>query len=457
MGKYRKYDAKYKVEALDFLKNNSVEKTAKRFNVDGKRIRDWRKSENEIRKVFATKPAAKRLSGGGRKVRDKNLEIRLRNHICEMREKRLRVSRKMIKRMALEWGSDSFKASNGWLFNFMRRYNFVQRKRTTISQNTPSDCLKKICDFILYLRHLRETQNYSDSSIYAMDETPIWIEPVGTTTVELKGSKQVPIHSTGHEKVRITVILSARADGSKVKPYIVIPRKRPIKELDATKDVVVAYNQKSWMDDALTEDYLNRAIGRLSFGKRLMVWDSFRCHISVATKKVLRKSNIDSAVIPGGCTSLIQAADVSWNKSLKDNIKEHYEEWAANGEKEFTKGGNMKPPSFPLLVSWVAKSWKSIPQEQIVNSMKTCAITTALDGSEDDQIHCLKTLSGFEALKAAITDRESQTDPTIAIVEDEEDDNLIDDDDGDNSEPDDFDSDKENSDYSSWCDSDESN
>ena len=53
-----------------------------------------------------------------------------------------------------------------------------------------------------------------------MDENPVWIEPVGSTSIDKKGVRDVPIKSTGHEKVRITVILTARGDGSKLKPYI---------------------------------------------------------------------------------------------------------------------------------------------------------------------------------------------------------------------------------------------
>ena len=52
-----------------------------------------------------------------------------------------------------------------------------------------------------------------------MDETPVWLELVGKTTIATKGAKDVPIISTGHEKLRQTVVVTARADGTKFKPY----------------------------------------------------------------------------------------------------------------------------------------------------------------------------------------------------------------------------------------------
>ena len=95
-------------------------------------------------------------------------------------------------------------------------------------------------------------------------------------------------------------------------------------------------------------------------------------------------------MIPGGCTGLIQAPDVSWNRSLKSKIQVLYEEWMMNGPHEFTSGGNMRHPSFPLIAAWVREAWAEIPTQQIIDSMKQCAVTNELDGSEDHLIECFK-------------------------------------------------------------------
>jgi hypothetical protein len=65
------------------------------------------------------------------------------------------------------------------------------------------------------------------------------------------------------------------------------------------------------MDDSLTELYLRRLFGPSLFSdKRLLVWDSFRCHFSEATKKVLRELKIHSAIVPGGCTKFVQVCSL---------------------------------------------------------------------------------------------------------------------------------------------------
>ncbi|KAL3119322.1 hypothetical protein niasHT_008385 [Heterodera trifolii] len=77
--------------------------------------------------------------------------------------------------------------------------------------------------------------------------------------------------------------------------------------------------------------------GNLHFGARLLVWDSFRCHISEDTKKTLRRLALHSAVIPGGKG----APDVCWNAPFKEATRKLYNDWMAHGEKATTSGGNL--------------------------------------------------------------------------------------------------------------------
>lgn len=115
--------------------------------------------------------------------------------------------------------------------------------------------------------------------------------------------------STGHEKMRITVALTARHDGKKMKPYVLINRKKPIKAItDKFKGLVLNFAGTTWMNDQFTEDYLHKVIGcKMMFGKkRLLAWDAFGAHKSDSTKKILRELDVEPLYIPGGCTKFIQ-------------------------------------------------------------------------------------------------------------------------------------------------------
>ena len=53
--------------------------------------------------------------------------------------------------------------------------------------------------------------NYELNNIFAMDETAVWNGMVSNTTVEKRGAHSVNLKSTGHEKSKITVCLTATA------------------------------------------------------------------------------------------------------------------------------------------------------------------------------------------------------------------------------------------------------
>ena len=98
----------------------------------------------------------------------------------------------------------------------------------------------------------------------------------------------------------------------------------------------------------------------------------------------------DMALIPGGLTSHLQPADVSWNKPFKAAYRELYNQWMSSGNKSYTAAGNMRAPDKSLCLDWVKQAWSSVTTEVIVNSFLVCGISSNTDGSQDGQIHSLK-------------------------------------------------------------------
>ena len=223
---------------------------------------------------------------------------------------------------------------------------------------------------------------------------------VSNTTVEKTGSKEVPMKSTGHDKVCVSVCLAGKADGSRCKPFIVFKgAKRESKALheEFKRKCSVASSANGWMNEQLTLRWHQDVLGQFSFRKRLLAWDSFEVHLTDEVKKALANAKIETAIVPGGCTKYIQAPDVSWNKPFKGKIQEYYDDWLANGKHEYTDAGNMKPVPRRLIVEWVIKSWEDISNETLANSMKSCGLALSVDGSQDEQISCFKQGENCEA------------------------------------------------------------
>ena len=84
----------------------------------------------------------------------------------------------------------------------------------------------------MYVRKLKIKEKYHDNHIFAADETVIWVDPYVKTCITNKGAKEVAVQSTGHEKLRITVMLCAKANGDKCLPFVLLPRNRPMMNVE---------------------------------------------------------------------------------------------------------------------------------------------------------------------------------------------------------------------------------
>ena len=159
-----------------------------------------------------------------------------------------------------------------------------------------------------------------------MDETAVWQDVLSNTTVDEVGEK-TRLKTTGHEKSKVSVCLAAKADGTKLKPFVVFPStKCETKQLDegCKNKCFVASSVNGWMNEELTLSWVKRVLGKFSFAQRMLAWDSFKCHITDSIKGELASSKIDPVIIPGGCTKYIQAPDVVWNKPFKAKVTEKY-------------------------------------------------------------------------------------------------------------------------------------
>ena len=115
----------------------------------------------------------------------------------------------------------------------------------------------------------------------------------------------------------------------------------------------------------------------------MIVYDSFRGHLEESVKKKFKEINVDLAVIPGGLTSMCQPLDVTINKPFKDNLRKEWHLWMAGGGAGTTSAGNLRRASLSDVCGWVKRAWNKIPDEMIIESFKTCKISTSF-GSDDE-------------------------------------------------------------------------
>ena len=119
---------------------------------------------------------------------------------------------------------------------------------------------------------------------------------VSETTVEATSAKDVPMKSTRYEKVRVSVCLAAKLDGTKLKPFIVFgAAKRESKSVhgEYKRQCSVASSSNAWMNEELTLRWCDEGLGQFTFQKHLLAWDSFETHITNEVKRKLATSKTE--------------------------------------------------------------------------------------------------------------------------------------------------------------------
>ena len=90
-----------------------------------------------------------------------------------------------------------------------------------------------------------------------------------------------------------------------MKPFIVFAAtKRESKALyeEFKSKCSNASSGNEWMKEELTLKWINEVIGKFSFRKRLLAWDTYECHMTDVIKKQLHDITVESVLVPGGCT-----------------------------------------------------------------------------------------------------------------------------------------------------------
>ena len=138
----RSYSLAFKQNAVRTALNSSNRSAARAVGVDEKRIREWRSQLPLLQQqTSASRSAAKkrcRLPGGGRKPLLLEVEQTVADWVVLQRQGYHRVTRHGISLKAQEiakaQGNNEFVALRGWVSNFMRRFDFTLRRKTTTGQ-----------------------------------------------------------------------------------------------------------------------------------------------------------------------------------------------------------------------------------------------------------------------------------------------------------------------------------
>ena len=148
----RSFNRELKLSAVKWFKEHgeNVSATAREFNVDRKRIREWVDQEDKIKSMRKQK----KRDGCGRKAFYPLVEKKLKDEFDDKRSKGLSVKMWWFKSRAKQLmkelypSVDDFKCSDNWLRLFLSRARISLRRKSHVSQKVPQDALPQILTFI---------------------------------------------------------------------------------------------------------------------------------------------------------------------------------------------------------------------------------------------------------------------------------------------------------------------
>src|SRR6266498_448866 len=254
--KRRHWNAREKIAIVMYHENgHSKTKTADKFNIQTKQLRDWISKKPQLLK---TQPGVKCLNRGV-SPKYSALETALVTWVKEKRKNQNAVSQYMIQMKARslaqqrQWqiicsGIEFFAFSNKWLDGFMNQNNLSNHCRTTIAQRLPDDLIEQQQAFLAFIVYRRIQHDYPLALIGNMDETPVSFDLPSNTTIDELGARSVSIRTIGHEKTNFTVILTCMADGTKLFPIIIFKLKN-IPQGNFPPKVIIRANQTGWIKE----------------------------------------------------------------------------------------------------------------------------------------------------------------------------------------------------------------
>ena len=102
-----------------------------------------------------------------------------------------------------------------------------------------------------------------------------------------------------HDKVRVSVRLNGKAHGNKCKLFIVFKgakRESKFFHKEYKRKCSVATSNNGWINERLTWRWCSDVLGKSSFRKQLLAWDSYEARLTDAVEKTITNSKIETVL-----------------------------------------------------------------------------------------------------------------------------------------------------------------
>ena len=191
-GHRRSFTIAFKLKAIRFMRNNSVNKAANRWRIDHRLLRRWRKAEPQLTAAsfrysrrHVRHSVESNKSGFDREMEEILLRwVRERRASCNIVDSRA-IKQKAISIARAADPDSMFCASSGWLHRFLHRNGLVCRRISSTGRDLPKNTAEIINNWFAECEYLL---NKNKKEIFNMDETAIYLDSPGYCVFEISDS-----------------------------------------------------------------------------------------------------------------------------------------------------------------------------------------------------------------------------------------------------------------------------
>ena len=162
-----------------------------------------------------------------------------------------------------------------------------------------------------------------------MDETPVYIDMLDSTTISFKGEKNVEANGTGHGKTRFSVVLAISASGKMLRTLVILKGLKNVPKCKVSPNIVLAVSKGGSMNEHLMKVWILKCFSNrrafLATTKSLLFMDQYGSHKKESALLEFEKLNTVMKFIPPKATHYLQPLDVAVNSSFKAALKNEWQ------------------------------------------------------------------------------------------------------------------------------------
>ncbi|KAF4787880.1 hypothetical protein TURU_165031 [Turdus rufiventris] len=128
----------------------------------------------------------------------------------------------------------------------------------------------------------------------------------------------------------------------------------------------------------LTEVYAHRPDRFFHPLLGLLIFNSMCVYKTDSVKAMVKKMNMELAVILGGLTKEVPPLDISIICSFKAKLRLLWENWMVEGEHSYTKTGRLCRESYATVCQWILDAWGKVTTTTIIRGFAKADIIPGL-------------------------------------------------------------------------------